>query len=41
MILKVKVAEVLAAKGLTQGWLSRETGIRPGTISNLCRGTNR
>lgn len=39
MILKVKVAEVLAAKGLTQGWLSRETGIRPGTISGLCRGT--
>lgn len=37
MILRLRVAEMLAAKGLTQIWLARKTGIRVGTISDLCR----
>ena len=39
MILRLKVAEMLAAKGLTQIWLSRKTGLRPSTISDMCRNT--
>ena len=39
MILRLKVAEMLAAKGLTQVWLARKTGLKPVTIAKLCRDT--
>lgn len=37
MELKIKLNEVLQQNGITQKELSLKTGIRPSTISDMCR----